>query len=1053
YTSGRGFATYHHRPVPQLPRVGLYIGNIDELEPELRAGTIRGSGISCTTSCPTSVDRRVSRQPTTCTWHLTSCHILLQMFTKWVCFLSLLVLPAAQATAKNCSITFKANLPTILECPGTNIKFYFYEGDHQLQIVCSDKPNFRLLRRFQNPFHFTFQELVYKDCPLPAGNQSFVELLTPFLDRNQLYSIRSLFLDNNVKHNEQVDAQIFADLPLLTTLEIENWAEIDNPLLFEQLPHLAHLATSGRNNVSGKMLHPLQNLAQLTIKDMDIATLPTATVTNLTKLMMLTLTENKFERIEQLAELPKLMLLNLSSNHLTTLQKGVFDNLPTLYELYLSSNKLTSLPSGLFAKNKHLLSLVAVNQQGTGLVLEAGLFAGMKRLLNVVLSGNKITTLPERLFQNATRLTIIDLRDNRLQSLPKSLLSNSSNLKKLYLQHNELMHMLPDTLLHGAPQLRILNLSHNNLTTLSKHLLKSQIALEELHLKYNQLYTIDKDAFNSQSTSLKLLNLSHNRLALYENSSTTTSWISFSTLNQLLVLDLSYNAIAHISGHFRKLLGSLRSLDLSNNQITHIDIIDISFQSPHIKQLNLTSNYITHLDGFDINHTNTENHHPRKMLLADNPLNCDCPLIALLEAQSAVGIKFPLRGLRCVPFCEIDAYIGFCPNGCTCYKRPVERIAIVNCTAANLTRVPTIASPSIVDCDFIELHLEQNMLHDLANAGEGWNNVHKLYIANNSLATLTGDSLPEQLELLDVSGNQLTKLDVDFILKLDETPLSTISLSANPWECYCENAFLEYVTDNAALIADYSTLQCSDGQPINSHTLYSRCSTPSLSTFQARHFTGLWHKFDTRWIAAQQQQVDKRYDAYISYSPEDGKFVQQLITRLESDELNFQLCWDVRDFMPSMRIASQVSYGACFAQLYCTLYLLLLSPTIPQITQAIENSERIIIVLSRHYLESAWGQMEFSIAHLQSLVDRRNRIIPIIYDDIGNVGELEPELRAYLQNDTSLSWNDSRFWEKLRHVMSYKNRTADGQKGTNDTVSKRQKERQDVQKKVFKTFF
>lgn len=94
--------------------------------------------------------------------------------------------------------------------------------------------------------------------------------------------------------------------------------------------------------------------------------------------------------------------------------------------------------------------------------------------------------------------------------------------------------------------------------------------------------------------------------------------------------------------------------------------------------------------------------------------------------------------------------------------------------------------------------------------GEGWNSVRWLPVSNNRLIAQSA----ENLELFNVSGNQLTEIDANFIQRLKSSILLNISLSSNP--CYCVNPQLTFAVENAARITDYVALQCIDGQPINS---------------------------------------------------------------------------------------------------------------------------------------------------------------------------------------------------------------------------------------------
>ena len=159
-----------------------------------------------------------------------------------------------------------------------------------------------------------------------------------------------------------------------------------------------------------------------------------------------------------------------------------------------------------------------------------------------------------------------------------------------------------------------------------------------------------------------------------------------------------------------------------------------------------------------------------------------------------------------------------------------------------------------------------------------------------------------------------------------------------------------------------------------------------MKVYMYTHFN--WHPFDR----IDDSDPNKIYDAFVSYSGNDYHWVvNTLQERLENHDPPYKLCVHHRDFL----------VGA---------------PIQENILNSVDQSKRMLMVLSQNFVRSEWCLLEFRAAHRKVLQERMNYLIIILFDDV-DMAELDDEMKLYMRTNTYLSVSNKWFWEKLCYAM------------------------------------
>ncbi|KAH9514924.1 hypothetical protein Btru_021378 [Bulinus truncatus] len=263
---------------------------------------------------------------------------------------------------------------------------------------------------------------------------------------------------------------------------------------------------------------------------------------------------------------PSAVLLDLSSNRLTRIERETFRSLTKLEYLNLASNRITDISDGAFV--------------------------GLSELEELNLRGNNMRTLGNASFQGLASLKDLHLGGNVITSLPTGVFLSLSTLEKLHLQRNVISDLLPRTFL-GLERLQRLNLSQNLLKTISGHTFSGLASLKRLSLTDNLITDFSVDAFKGL-VSLEELLLQDNEISslifMFGND------FSFS----LSAVSLSGNSIASVPSHVFPNNVYLKRIDLSLNSIRHIggqSFINLYLEALYLHGNNLTEVSREMLDG------------------------------------------------------------------------------------------------------------------------------------------------------------------------------------------------------------------------------------------------------------------------------------------------------------------------------------------------------------------------------------------------------------------------------------------------------------------------
>uniref|UniRef100_A0A1Y1LF69 TIR domain-containing protein n=1 Tax=Photinus pyralis TaxID=7054 RepID=A0A1Y1LF69_PHOPY len=829
-----------------------------------------------------------------------------------------------------------------------------------------------------------------------------------------LYTLQILNLEHNLL--QSIPADTFAPMSNLHTLIISY-----NKITYldaYSLNGLYVLSLLGMDNNLLEGIHPeafrnCSSLQDLNLNGNVLSAVPLA-LKNMRLLRTVDLGENSISALEEpgFRGMNNLYGLRLIGNQLQNISKRAFADLPALQILNLARNKIQRIEHGAFESSP---TLQAIRLDANLLTDINGLFADIPSLLWLNISDNQLEWFDYALIPRG--LQWLDMHKNNVKEIGNHYaLDLELQLQTLDASFNKLTKLSSVSV---PSSIELLFLNDNLISVVEPHTFLRKTNLTRADLYANQIVSMDLNA-------LRLTPVDPDRPLpeFYIGGNPFQCDCTMEWLQRINKLD-------HLRQHPRVMdLDSIYCKLLYNRDSNYLPLIEAE-SSQFLCTYKTHCFALCHCCDFDACDcemtcpTNCTCYHDQSW--SANVVECSG--VGYTEMPSRIPMDATEVYLDGNSFGELSShsFIGR-KNLKVLYANNSNIAAVYNHTFSGLRRLTV-------------LHLENNRIKQLLGFELATlESLRELYMQGNLIHYVDNRTFLElkQLEVLRIDGNRLTTFEVwQFI---NNPYLVEIGLGENLWSCDCHyvqkyrtwlQVNLGKVLDSAKIVCnlnnstksvgllmtDFNSTSCT-AYSISSHAIvesqvmndYLPMLLVAMCVFLASVVIvcgAFYYRKELRvWIYSrcglrmcykttafeEQQDKDRLFDAYVSYSAKDDAFVNQvLVPGLEGADANYRLCLHYRDFNVSTYVADTI-------------------------IEAVESSRRTIIVLSKNFLHNEWCRFEFKSALHEVLKDRRRRLIFIVTGELPQ-RDLDPDLRLYLKTNTVIEWGDRQFWQKLQFAM------------------------------------
>ncbi|XP_043911030.1 toll-like receptor 2 type-2 [Protopterus annectens] len=563
----------------------------------------------------------------------------------------------------------------------------------------------------------------------------------------------------------------------------------------------------------------------------------------------------------------------------------------------------------------------------------------------------------------------------------------------------------------ASSNLLILNISHNPINSLADICIPSTIRI--LDLSFTNLIEIP-ESFANKVTNLETIYLLGNRFVFQDEKCPEQSdtYCSISTC----VYTESWSLVNTRVTPIKSIPSAVWHLELANCSIVELPEW-LPLQMKGLRNVSLRNNYIFAVPCFSssLEHLDVSNNQIKNLPLCLQTLSN----LTVLKLQYN---NLPALNTETLPLTLTDMDVS---------GNKLDALPL------NLSRAMRLlqhfrVSENVITKLYLEslpfpleyLDLSHNLVSVLPDGlGQHLTNLKYLNVSWNKISFLQTGSLPVSLIMLDVSYNAITTITKETFMSL--TDLHFLTITENSFFCNCDLYWLvsTFTSRKNLMINGWDSLICAFPQErrgtfvknfnlseIDCNLGLQLAITASVATIIVLvttllcwYYNVIWYvQMGWYWCMAKRKQYDKMedklYDAFLSYSESDASWIkEELLKKLEGN--GFRICYHERDFRPGHPVLGNIFY-------------------------CIENSHKVIFILSMGFVNSCWCQYELYFAEHRVLNENEDSLIMLVLEDLPPdcVPQKFIKLRKLLKKKTYLKWSPEEtkqaiFWHQLISIL------------------------------------